>query len=167
MTTDLNLQFIRAKIKQLRTAVMYSMSNSVLRLPNGVVSAIQVDDEGQLWFISRGPLPEVKEFEQTFPARLCFYKKGVDFHIEVSGKATVMNSQYSPEGDDTFEGEEPKVLLIKMSMLNIEYTEPHTKRAKSKVESWLEHGYRWFLRNAAVQRSSESVLAKLHQTNYN
>jgi len=57
MTTDLNLQFIREKIGQLRTAVMYCMSNSTNRLPNDVVTAIKVDEEGQLWFLCRGPHP--------------------------------------------------------------------------------------------------------------
>lgn len=165
MTTDMNLQFIRTKINQLRTAVMYSMSNSILRLPNGIISAIKVDDEGQLWFISRGPVAGVKEYEQSFPARLCFYRKGYDFHVEVSGKATVVNNQYT--GVDTEEAGGEKVLLIKMSMLNIEYTEPHTRRPKNKVESWLENSYKWFLRTAAIQHNSASVLAKLHHTNYN
>jgi hypothetical protein len=169
MAADLNLQFIRGKINQLRTAVMYSMSNSVLRLPNGIVSAIKVDDEGNLWFISRGPLPQLQEYEQSFPARLCFYRKGYDFHVEVSGKATIVNNQYvvTSDKESPLERGDQKVLLVKMSMLNIEYGEPHTRRPKNKVEAWLEHGYKWFLRTAAVQRNSVSVLAKLHQTNYN
>src|SRR6185369_7701682 len=104
-----------------------------------------------------------------FPARLCFYRKGLDFHVEVSGKATVVNNHYSVTDDreSPLKEENQKVLLVKMSMLNIEYTEPHSRRPKNKVESWLEHGYKWLLRTAAVPRNTVSVLSKLHQTNYN
>lgn len=162
MATDMNLQFIREKIGEIRTAVMYSMSNSLTRLPNDLATAVKVDEEGNLWFVCRGPLPVMKEYEQTFPARLCFYRKGVEYNVEVSGKATIVNNQYSknPNADE-------KSLLIKMNMMNIEYREPNAKKAKTKLEMMMENGYKWFLRTAAINRSgSESVLAKLHQTNY-
>jgi hypothetical protein len=162
MATDMNLQFIRGKINQLRTAVMYSMSNSISRLPNDIVTAIKVDEEGYLWFICRGPHPAVKEYDQSFPARLSFFRKGYDFFVEISGKATIVNNNY------TGEKEGQRTLLVKMNMLNIEYTEPHTRKPKNKVEVLLENGYKWLLRNAAVPRNgSGSVLAKLHHTNYN
>ena len=161
MTRDLNLGFIREKVNQLRTAVMYSMSDSTNRLPNDIVTAIKVDDEGQLWFICRGPHAAVKDYEQSFPARLSFFRKGYDYFIEVSGKATVINGNY------TGEKEGQRTLLVKLSMLNIEYTEPHTRKPKNKIELMLENGYKWFLRTAAINRGHGSVLAKLHQTNYN
>lgn len=166
MTTDSNLQFIREKISQLRTAVMYSMSNSISRLPNDIVTALRVDETGELWFICRGPL--LKEYEQTFPARLCFYKKGLDFFVEVSGKATVVTDD--PSTDDLQAGidnaDSQKYLLVKMKMTNISYTEPNARRAKNKLEVLLENGYKWFLRTAVHKEQSVSVLAKLHQTNY-
>jgi general stress protein 26 len=167
MATDTNLQFIREKISQLRTAVMYSMSNSISRLPNDVVTALEVDEEGMLWFLCRGPL--VKEYEESFPARLCFYRKGYDFFVEVSGKATVMKDyspadrEYSTDIDIT---DSQKWLVVKMKMTNISYTEPHTRRPKTRLETFLENGYKWFLRTAAYKQESASVLAKLHQTNY-
>ncbi|MEO5563193.1 MAG: pyridoxamine 5'-phosphate oxidase family protein [Chitinophagaceae bacterium] len=162
MATDINLQFIREKVNQLKTAVMYSMSESISRLPNDVVTAVKVDEEGQLWFLSRGPQPSVKEFEKSFPARLSFFRKGYDFFVEVSGKAIVVNDNYTDE-----EGGQ-RTLLVKMNMLNIEYTEPHTRKPKNKVEVMLENGYKWFLRTAAFSKNtSGSVLAKLHHSNYN
>lgn len=161
MARDMNLKFIKEKIHQLRTAVMYSMSNNISRLPNDVVTAIKVDDQGQLWFICRGPHPSVKEYEQSFPARLSFFRKGYDFFVEVSGKATVVNDNY------TGEKEGQRTLLVKMDMLNVEYTEPQTRKPKNKVEVLLENGYKWLLRTAAIPHNTGSVLAKLHHTNYN
>jgi hypothetical protein len=145
------------------------MSNSIYKLPNNIVTAIKVDNAGELWFICQAGVPGAEQLEQNFPARLRFYKKGVDFHVEVSGKATVVDIDYPPAKKGKFEKELPndqKFFLIKMSMVNVEYTEPHTKKPKSKLESLLESGYKWFLRTAAFKTQSASVLAKLHQTNY-
>jgi hypothetical protein len=161
MTTDMNLQFIRGKINQLRTAVMYSQSDSISRLPNDIVTAINVDEDGYLWFLCRGPQAEKKDYEQSFPARLSFFRKGYDFFVEVSGKAIIVNNNYT---GDKYKN---RTLLVKMSMLNVEYTEPQARRPKNKVEVLLENGYKWFLRTAAIPHNSGSVLAKLHQTNYN
>jgi hypothetical protein len=162
MTSDMNLQFIKGKITQLRTAVMYSMSESLTRLPNDIVTALRVDDDGYLWFVCHGPHPSLKDYEQSFPARLSFFRKGCDFFVEVSGKATVVNNFYTKDADGHHS------LLVKMSMLNVEYNESSARRPQNKVESLLKSGYKWLLRTAAVPRNSEeSVLAKLQQTNYN
>jgi hypothetical protein len=37
---------------------MYSSSDDLIRLPNNIVSAVNVDEEGQLWFADRPYLPE-------------------------------------------------------------------------------------------------------------
>jgi general stress protein 26 len=91
MLTDNNLQFIRQKIYRVRSAIMYSMSNELIKIPNCLVEAVNVDNEGQLWFICKPPSHRVDQCVSSFPARLHFYRKGTFFHIEVSGKATIMN----------------------------------------------------------------------------
>jgi hypothetical protein len=167
MVNDTNLQFIREKIIQLRSAVMYVASDELVKLGNDVVTAIRVDDEGQLWFVTHNPPHRIEECEQTFPARLCFYRKGVDFSMEISGKANIVNYNYSYDqtGSGKIDGsKKPGKVLVKLSMINIEYLEPHARRVKSKVEIVLENWYNWFLRTVSVQHDSESVLKKLRQT---
>ena len=95
MVNDTNLQFIREKIIQLRSAVMYDASNGLVKLGNDVVTAIRVDDEGHLWFVTNNPSHRIEECEQCFPARLCFYRKGIQFTMEISGRATIVNDSYS------------------------------------------------------------------------
>ena len=46
MSNDTNLQFIRERINQVRSAIMYSYSDDVIKLPNNIVSAVKVDEEG-------------------------------------------------------------------------------------------------------------------------
>jgi general stress protein 26 len=168
MSNDTNLQFIREKISHLRNAVMYVSCNSPVKFGNDIVTAVRVDEEGQLWFVTNSPAQLVEQCEQCFPARLRFYKKGVHFFIEVSGKATVVNSLHSVRHINSGKNDEPKSsgkVLMKMAMKNIEYTEPHAKKPKSKIELLMEGWYNWFLHTASVQHDTGPVLQKLRQTN--
>lgn len=160
MTTDSNLQFIREKIYQVRSAIMYSMSNELIKLPNNIVKAVKVDEEGQLWFICKHPGRQVDQCDQTFPARLHFYRKGVFFHVEVSGKATIVNDT----NVSTTTGGIEKPLLIKMTMNSVEYTEPHEKK-KTRAEILLEQGYKWLLHKIAIAHDNKPILAKLQSMN--
>ncbi len=160
MTSDGNLQFIRQKIYQLRSAIMYSMSNELVKIPNNIVTAIRVDDEGHLWFLSKRPAQFVSQCEQNFPARLHFYRKGLRFFMEVSGAATIVN-----DGSDVNNhlAEEEKPVLIKMTMKNIEYIEPAERKKKNRFEILVENGYKWLARTIAFHRQTKPVLAKLHR----
>jgi hypothetical protein len=163
MTTDNNLQFIREKIYQLRSAIMYSMSKGLVKIPNNIVTAIRVDDEGHLWFLAKRPAQYLSECEQCFPARLHFYRKGVNFFLEISGKATIVTNNSFNSNEDTTDTTYAKPVLIKMTMVNIEYAEAGEKK-KGRFEIWLEQGYKWLARHIALPRHSKPILAKLHQT---
>jgi hypothetical protein len=129
------------------------MSNDLVKLPNSLVSAVEVDEEGMLWFVCGRPAGDINQYNLSFPVRLHFYRKGTMFHLEVSGKATIVQ--------DDLENDTEGPLLIKMSMNNIEYTEPHEKK-KGKVESLLEKGYLWIMKNVALPHDNRSALSKLN-----
>jgi general stress protein 26 len=162
MVKDPNLQFIREKIDMLRSAVMYVASAGPVKLGNDIITAVKVDEEGQLWFVTNRPSQLVDECEQNFPARLNFYRKGVDYHMEISGKATIVNKDYSFNDNSSHHA---KKLLVKLSMQQIEYTEPHARKPKTRLEQLLEEGYNWFLRTVSVEHYTGSVLKKLRETN--
>ncbi len=163
MTTDINLRFISEKIRELRTAVMYSMCNSLVKLPNDIVTAVKVDEEGQLWFLSHLPYQLLTECEKEFPVRLHFFRKGRNFFVEVSGKATIIKKINT---DNSFESQDstvPKALLIKMAMSNIEYVEPHTVSLKPKWQELAQKTYQWMLGNKSFQHREGSAFGNLHQ----
>jgi len=142
------------------------MSNSLVKLPNDIVTALKIDEEGHLWFLSHHPVQSLKECEQTFPVRLHFFRKGFDFYVEVSGKATIVNNNYSiSSGLESDDIKNRRPLLIKMTMSNIEYSEPHAKKNKTKLDLLIEKSYKWVLKNFSINHSEESVLSKLHQSN--
>lgn len=159
MTTDPNLNEVREKIYRLRTAIMYSMCDEVYKLPNSIVTVVQVDDEGQLWFICQKPLHNIAEYKHSFPVRLHFYHKGIFFYMEISGKATIIEEDYS--GDLPGEAatvEDP--MLIKVAMDLIEYTELYGKKAKSRLEAFIEKGYNWMLCHIALPHHAKPELSK-------
>ena len=155
MRNDPNLQFIREKISQLGSAIMYNNSQEVIKVPNNLVNAIKVDDEGRLWFTGKKPTAHLEECEQNFPARLHFYRKGLFFYMEVSGKATVVNYSYEDAGEDA--------VLMKMSLNSIEYNEPEGEKDKNIVEKYITNAYNWILRTVAVNHREPSAFPKMQQ----
>ena len=143
---------------------MYSMSNELIKIPNSIVTVLKVDDEGQLWFLCTPPTFNIEECEGEFPARLHFYRKGKFYHMEVSGKATIMNRTYNGWGAGDAELRKERPILIRMTMNNVEYTAMNERKQKTKVESFLDNGYKWFLRTLALPRTEKSILSKLHQS---
>lgn len=163
MVTDTNLRFISEKITRIRTAIMYTMSNEVLHFPNSLVEAVNVDETGQVWFVCKPPAQGIEHIEHSFPVRLHFYKKGSGCHLEVSGRATIVTNEYTSYFATDENGVRP--LLLRMDMQHVEYSEPQEKK-RSKMESWLETGYRWFLRTASVQHQAKPNLSRLQAVNH-
>lgn len=164
MTPDTNLHFIQKKISELRTAVMYSMSKSLVKLPNDIVTYVKVDEDDQLWFLSHSPSHSIRECEQVFPARLHFFRKGCDFFVEVSGRATILDKISLGEASGMNDINNDKdTVLIRMTMSNIEYREPHAKKTKTKLELLAEKSYQWIRRAARVHPTESPEFSKLHQ----
>ena len=157
MTSDRNLQFIKEKITAVKSAIMYSMSNDLIKIPNSIVTAVDVDDEGHLWFVCTPPALGLEYCSNSFPARLHFYRKGTTFHIAVSGKAEIVNAAYE-------DMDRKGLLLMRMDMANIEYTEP-TLNSKSPVDLWIEKAYDWVLRKVGTPHNNKPVLSRLHSVN--
>jgi hypothetical protein len=163
MNTDPNLQFINQKINQLRSAVMYSMSNSLVKLPNDIVNLVKVDEEGQLWFLAHFPSQYLEECERDFPVRLHFFRKGFDFFVEVSGKATIENTMDEPVDLPGEMLSARRAVLVKMTMKNIEYREPHARKDKTRLQLLVEKSYKWMLRNVGFAHTEGSIFGKIHQ----
>jgi len=151
MFSDKNLEFIKDKVSGLRNAIMYSMSNELIRLPNSIVTALKVDEMGQLWFVCEKPMGWTDDAAKSFPVSLHFYRKGVQYFMNLSGKAEIVNNAYKGPEMAT------KPLLIKMDILNIEYTEMEPN-VKSKFQLAIERAFEWVVRHLSFPTSSKHVL---------
>ncbi len=91
MATNQQLNFLQEKIREIGSAICFNLSNSVLKLPTSIVTTLQVDDYGFVWFFIQKPKQLLTEFESEFPVRLDFFKKGKSHFLQVAGKARVVN----------------------------------------------------------------------------
>jgi general stress protein 26 len=137
---DENLRFLKEKIKSIRFAIFRADIHSEISLPNNIIEALKVDDDGTIWFITSCIGKHSKTVDRTFYANLDFYRKGSNCRLQLSGKATVVEdddqayftmSNYSNTLKES-------LVLIKMKIMQAEYfehnhEEAHTMMDKLKV----------------------------------
>ena len=147
------LIFLQEKIQQIGSAIFFNLSDSVLKLPTSVITTLKVDDYGFIWFFVKKPNQQLQEFEQEFPVRMDFFKKGIDSFLQVSGKAWVVSD---PEDLNTFSAlfndVDPTAaqdsVLVKVKMLKAEYYETASRakhswwyNAVSAVTTWFRSSH--------------------------
>ncbi|MEJ8844105.1 hypothetical protein WG954_17060 [Lacibacter sp. H375] len=86
-STQEERDIVREQLKQIRCAVMYNLSERPEHLPNDIVQFECMDDQGQIWVSLAHPKFETPYLETSFPVQLCFFRKSVDYFIEVEGVA--------------------------------------------------------------------------------
>lgn len=118
--------FLKNKIMDLRQALFFNDSYSVLKFPISIINVLEVDDVGQIWFMVSRPAQHLNEFEKEFRARLAFYKKGKDFFLNVRGKACIVTDPEEIFNLDGIDAEAKKqaitsMVLIRMSVADVQY----------------------------------------------
>jgi general stress protein 26 len=132
MATENNLLFLRERINEIKSAIFYSMSNDLLKIPVSIISIIRIDESGALWFFVKKPSQSMNEYEKSFPAHLQFYRKGKPFYIHVSGSAAIAEEQEFSRELSTLTNESEgtalqNFVLIKLKMIKVEYYEQKSK----------------------------------------
>lgn len=120
--------FLKSKVMDLRQALFFSDSYSVLKFPVSIVTVLDVDDVGQIWFLVRRPAQHINEFEKEIRARLALYKKGKEFYLNVTGRAYLVTDPEEITHADGIDTESKKLavttmVLIRMCTTSIEYSE--------------------------------------------
>jgi hypothetical protein len=135
MANENNLGFIKNRIAEIRSAVLYSMSNELIKIPSSIITVLKVDEKEQISFFLNRPLQKMSDHEKIFPARLQFYRKGKPFYIQVSGNAGVSDNQ---ETINEFTGLEKEtenmamqnLMLVKLKIAKAEYYEQKSTSCK-------------------------------------
>ena len=154
MENDYKLMFIKNKLEQIKSAVMYPTNSNIVRLPNDIVEFESVDDDGLLWFSANAPRNWDKAYELYFPTKLIFYRKGCDYYVEITGTAVVVNKQ-----DVMYDANGGK-LLLKMVPYYIEYTE--TGRREAGFKKLKAQMYDVFMNTLGLSRASQPRLTESH-----
>ena len=92
MNSPDQIGFLSTRIKQLKSAVMHTLSNEVLNLPDITVHAIDVDLGGFVWFTILKPARNVADEEKSFYVSLDFFKASMPFCLNISGVARLITS---------------------------------------------------------------------------
>lgn len=157
MLSDKHLHFLQDRIQDLRSALFYSLSNSVLKIPTSIVTALQVDDEGYVWFFVSRPRQQLAEAERQFPARLEFYRKGKHSLVKINGRACVVTDAEKINNlvalsDEIRTKALDQLLLIKVKIEKAEYFETSPATKGNTLHQLATHLKRWLLGEPAGVR---------------
>ncbi|HKH60616.1 MAG TPA: pyridoxamine 5'-phosphate oxidase family protein [Flavitalea sp.] len=149
MLPETHLPFLQEKISDLRSALFFSLGNSVLRIPTTIVTTLKVDDVGQVWFFVHRPMQNIQEFDREFPARLEFCRKGKSFYLKILGKACIVNDPEELNGlvdvsEDIKTKAMSQLVLVKVKIQSAEYTQKNPPETNGWMHSIRAHFNKWF-----------------------
>jgi general stress protein 26 len=142
---------IRTKIMELQSALFFTESSSLLRLPTHVISNVSIDEEGQIWMAIPRPVQRIEEFEKKIPAKLDFFKKGTAFYVKVTGKAHLVNDINELKNNKALPAEmlakveKGKYMAVKVRIQDADLVD-NTPPPKGGSQNWI--------RNSRMQLSS-------------
>jgi hypothetical protein len=84
-----NLTFLQHKISTIRSALFFNVDHSDLNAATSIISALKMDEKGGIWFFLNNDR-QLRIAGDEFPARLCFYRKGIPFSVNIHGCARVI-----------------------------------------------------------------------------
>ncbi len=126
---DTTLDFLKAKIEDIRIALFKAEMNSVLQLPNNIISTLKVDNDGYIWFYTSCNGNYAPQVDKEFFAYLDYYQKGRDSRLRVSGRACIIEGC----GADAATIDSSSLLLLKMKIMQAEYFGNDVE----KQQSWM------------------------------
>ncbi|MGE5520622.1 MAG: pyridoxamine 5'-phosphate oxidase family protein [Candidatus Dadabacteria bacterium] len=149
MVSTEQISFLQNKIKEIGSAIFYNESEAVLKLPSTIVSTLMVDDFGYVWFFVHKPKQHLREFEQDFPVRMDFFKKGTNCFLQVEGRGCVVTD---PEEVNTLlslteelqQVNQMDMVLVKVKIQKAEYYETKTAHNNSWWQTAVNTVSTWF-----------------------
>lgn len=150
---DTQQKFLHERIKNLGSAIFFNLSEAVLKLQTSIVRIVHIDEYGYIWFFIQKPQQQLNEFEKEFPVKLDFFRKGLDYSLQVIGIGGIVNDpeellvvtanveearQFNPE----------KLILIKVKMTRADCFENITGHKTSWFQNALSLLQSWIFPNA-------------------
>lgn len=161
MASNQQLQFLQEKIQEINSAILFNLSDSVLKFPTTIVTTLKVDDYGYVWFFVKKPKQNLKEFETEFPVRLDYFKKGVDCFLQVMGKAWVITdpeelNSFISLVDGVSHEDVDNLVLMKVKMMKADYQETHSRTGKAWWGNAFSSLFTWFRSSGSYRPNTYS-----------
>ena len=140
-TITTEMQTLKSKIMELQSALFFTESKSIVKLPTHVISDIEMDEEGNIWFVIPKPAMHIEAFEKEIPAKLDFFKKGMDFFVKVRGVAYLQPEMTGSIGE-RMKGE--NVIVVKVVMQDNELVDNSPKPSQNWLQASRSQLSSWF-----------------------
>jgi hypothetical protein len=153
MNTNLPGKFLKRKLSELNSALFFAEGDSLFKLPNHLVTEMEVNDDGEIRFVIPKPAQNIEAFDKEFPVRLEFFKKGTAYRLNIQGKGVIIEGgaemekwlSYSDSRQEKAKNE--TLILIKVSVQFVDYTgnisgsfPNRLKMAGMQLTGWLFSG---------------------------
>jgi general stress protein 26 len=128
MNTHLPGKFLKRKLSELNSALFFAEGDSLFKLPNHLITEMEINDDGQIWFVIPKPAQDLEAFDKEFPVRLEFFKKGIQFRLKVQGKGRLIEDrsemeELSAPNPTMYEKVKTEpVIMIKVGVQFVDYT---------------------------------------------
>ena len=136
---------LKSKIMELQSALFFTESLSIIKLPTHVIADVVVDEAGDIWFVIPKPAMHIDAYEKEMPAKLDFFKKGMDFFVKARGTAYLLidaNVEGLPE-EMKKKMQDGQVIGVKVSVANSDLVDNTPKpqqnwlqASRSQLSSW-------------------------------
>jgi hypothetical protein len=149
--------FLREKIKNLGSAIFFNQSDAVLKLPTSIVRIINVDEYGYIWFFMQKPPQQLNEFEKEFPVKVDFFRKGLDYSLQVIGNGYIVNDPeeifvITTNIDEVKKFNPNEMVLIKVKMTRADYFDNITGSKASWLQNAISFLQSWIFPHTAGYR---------------
>ncbi len=165
MLTYLPLGFVQEKVSELQSALFFPTNKAVLKIPTHIVTIMDIDELGQIWFLIPKPMQSIHEFDKEFPAKLDFFRKGKPFYLKIQGKGFIItdpeeiNSISCVDESTKCSVRNSELVLIKVKIQFADYVESVRTEGSNWIAKTKTHLYKWFYsqQNARVPSHPDMI----------
>jgi hypothetical protein len=148
MNTNLPGKLLKRKLAELNSALFFAEGDSLFKLPNHLVTEMEINDEDEIRFVIPKPAQNIEAFDKEFPVRLEFFKKGIAYRLKLQGKGEIIEDNIEMEKwTEVSESRQEKVkneqmIMIKVAVKYVDYTgnmsqSSFPSRLRSQLTDWL------------------------------
>ena|SRR5690349_9326220 len=147
MITNLPGKLLKRKLAELNSALFFAEGDSLFKLPNHLVTEMEINDDGEIRFVIPKPAQDLEAFDKEFPVRLEFFKKGIAYRLKLQGKGAIVED--SAEMEKWLSASEARqekaktetIIMIKVMAKYVDYTGnvpgSFPSRLKNQLTEWL------------------------------
>lgn len=128
MNTNLPGKLLKRKLAELNNALFFAEGDSLFKLPNHLVSEMEINDAGEIRFVIPKPAQNIEAFDKEFPVRLEFFKKGIAYRLKLQGKGTIVEDTTEMEkwlavsATRQEKAKSESMIMIKVTVQYVDYT---------------------------------------------